>query len=217
MARRGNYIVIEGSDGTGKTTQMNMLQDYLMKQGKIVHITSEPADPRDEDEPLPIARELRRVIKNGDIHRAPETNLLLFTAARIEKWRHEIQPKLDQGSYVISSRNYWSTLAYQGYGEGLDPELIVRQTSMYLDERYMRPDAAVILHLDDEQTRLARVNARGLHETKDTFETKDSVFQRSVAEGYIKTAKQYDIPLVAADSTPKEVFAVIWRELLAQL
>ena len=78
MARRGNYIVIEGSDGTGKTTQMNMLQDYLMKQGKIVHITSEPADPHDEDEPLPIARELRRVIKNGDIHRAPETNLLLL-------------------------------------------------------------------------------------------------------------------------------------------
>lgn len=213
MANLGKYIVIEGSDGTGKTTQMNMLRDYLQAQGKTVHITSEPADPNDEDEPLPIARELRKLIKNGEIDRTPESNLLLFTAARVEKWRYEIQPKLDEGTYVVSSRNYWSTLAYQGHGEGLDPGLIMQQTSLYLDERYIHPDAAVILHLEDENTRLARVQTRGLREVKDTFETKDATFQASVAEGYITTAQDYNVPLVSADGTQEDVFERILDKL----
>lgn len=215
---RGKYIVIEGSDGTGKTTQMNMLRDYLEQKGRVVHITSEPADPSDDAEPLPIARNLRKLIKNGDIERTPETNLLLFTAARIEKWRHEIEPALQQGRYVLSSRNYWSTLAYQGYGEGLDPDLIIQQTDIYLgNTAYMRPDAAVILRMSDEVTRKQRIATRGSHEPRDTFETKDDVFQKNVADGYVITAQDYSVPLVIADGSPEEVHAEIIDQLTNQL
>ncbi len=203
---RGRYIVIEGSDGTGKTTQMNMLRDYLEQKGETVHITSEPADPSDDAEPLVITRELRKLIKNGDIDRTPETNLLLFTAARIEKWRHEIEPALAYGDYVLSSRNYWSTLAYQGYGEGLSIDLIMRQTDMYLGgTNYMKPDHAVVLSIADESERQKRVQTRGLHETKDTFETKDQTFQDKVADGYLQIAHDLNIPVVDASGTPDEV------------
>lgn len=209
-----SYIVIEGSDGTGKTTQMNMLCDYLEQKGETVHITSEPADPSDDAEPLPIARELRKLIKNGDIERTPETNLLLFTAARAEKWRHEIEPALARGDYVLSSRNYWSTLAYQGYGEGLSIDLIMQQTELYLgDTSYMKPDAAVILSMTDEIERQKRVQKRGLHEAKDTFETKDQTFQTKVASGYLQVAHDSDVPVVDAAGTPEEVHERIIRQL----
>lgn len=205
---RGNYIVIEGGDGTGKTTQCLLLKELLETRGESVLMVSEPADPVDADEPLKIARELRKLIKNGNIERTPETNLLLFTAARVEKWRREIEPALAAGSHVISSRNYWSTLAYQGYGEGLSLELILSQTEMYLGTTgYLHPDISIILAMQDEQARQARVQNRGLHEVKDTFETKDQTFQDKVAQGYLSIARQRDIQVISADGTPEEVSA----------
>lgn len=211
---RGRYIVIEGSDGTGKTTQMNMLRDYLEQKGETVHITSEPADPSDDAEPLPIARELRKIIKNGDIERTSETNLLLFTAARVEKWHSEIAPALKIGSFVLSSRNYWSTLAYQGYGEGLSIDSIMRQTEAYLGSTgYMQPSAAVILAMTDDQERQRRVQQRDLHEAKDTFETKDQSFQDKVASGYLQIAQDLAIPIVDATDTPEKVHARILSKL----
>ncbi|MFZ1361220.1 MAG: dTMP kinase [Candidatus Saccharimonadales bacterium] len=215
---RGKYIVIEGSDGTGKTTQMSMLRDYLADKGLKVHITSEPADPSNNAEPLPVARELRKLIKNGDIERTPETNLLLFTAARVEKWRNEIEPALARGDYVLSSRNYWSTLAYQGYGEDLSIALIMQQTELYLGGTgYIQPDAAAILSMTDEAERQARLQNRGLRETKDTFETKDQVFQTKVAEGYLQVAHDLDIPIIDAAGTPAAVHALVSRSIEQQL
>lgn len=217
-ATLGKYIVIEGSDGTGKTTQMNMLREYLQSHNVPVHVTSEPADPSDDEEPLPIARELRKLIKNGDIHREPETNLLLFTAARVEKWRHEIKPALESGCYVLSSRNYWSTLAYQGHGEGLTTELILQQTALYLgDTGYLSPDAAVILTMSNEHERQTRVAQRGLHESRDTFETKDQQFQSQVAGGYLDVAATQSIPLVEASGTVQEVADRIMTSLRLQI
>ena len=218
MAADGQYIVIEGSDGTGKTTQMNMLRDYLVSLGKSVHITSEPADPHDDTEPLAIARELRKLIKNGEIARSPQTNILLFTAARYEKWTQEIQPALKQGSYVLSSRNYWSTLAYQGYGEGMDIDFIVRQTQLYLgDTGYMTPDIGIILTMQDEVARQRRVNARGLLEQKDTFESKNQAFQTGVANGYAKIAESYHLTQIAADASPEQVHEEIVAFVSTQL
>lgn len=211
----GTYIVIEGSDGTGKTTQLYLLRDYFLSIGRTVHITSEPADPHDEHEPLPIARELRKLIKNGDISRDAQTNLLLFTAARVEKWRSEIAPALERGEIVLSSRNYWSTLAYQGYGEGLSTALILQQTKLYFgnESRYLHPDAAVILAMSDETERQQRVQKRGLHKTKDTFETKDQTFQTNIARGYTSIAKDFNLPLVDAGGSPSDVHARIRRAI----
>ena len=81
MAARGKYIVVEGSDGTGKSTQVELLRAFLTKQGIESIEFHEP-----EDTTLPITSELRSLIKNGTVTRRAETNLLLFTAARHEIW-----------------------------------------------------------------------------------------------------------------------------------
>jgi len=215
---RGKYIVIEGSDGTGKTTQLSEVEKWLAAEGHEVVVVSEPADPVDEAEPLEIAKHLRRLVKDGTVERLPETNLHLFAAARIEKWFGEIEPALKQGKYVLSSRNYWSTLAYQGYGEGLSIDYITTMTRLDLgDTGYMQPDAAVILSLTDEGERAARVAKRGLHEKHDTFETKPNDFQYRVAEGYLTIAHDYSIPVVDAGGTVGEVAERVTKELGRQL
>ena len=102
------YIVIEGQDGTGKSTQVRLLKEYFEKQGKEVVVMDEP------DGDLPQAHDLHDLIliKGKEYNLEPMTNVLLFTAARSELWRKQIEPTLKNGGIVISARNWWSTLAY---------------------------------------------------------------------------------------------------------
>lgn len=202
----GKYIVIEGSDGTGKSTQLTLLREYLESQGHSVITVSEPAHEIDSEESLEIAKLLRKLVKDGTVERRPETNLHLFAAARVEKWYGEIEPALAAGTYVLSSRNYWSTLAYQGYGEGLSLDYLTAMTSLDLGKTgYMSPDASIILALHDDAERTARVQKRGLHEQHDTFETKPQDFQQRVANGYTAIAKTHNIPIVDASGTVDDV------------
>ena len=103
---RGKYIVIEGHDGTGKSTQAERIRDRLQKEGIDSVEFHEPAG-------VPIADAIRTVIKDGSLERDGETNLLLFTAARHEIWKHA-EKELALGKWVVSARNYYSSLAYQG-------------------------------------------------------------------------------------------------------
>ena len=197
----GKYIVIEGHDGTGKSTQVGLLREKLATRDIESIEFHEP-------EGTPIASALRAIIKNGDLARDPETNLLLFTAARHEIWQ-AAQQKLNEGAWVIAARNYFSTLAYQGYGEGLSLELITETTRKFTSETYMRPDVAVILSLDDENERAKRIQNRGELEIPDTFESKNDSFQQAVKDGYLKIAKEYGLPVISATQTPDEVTAQI--------
>ena len=150
MSRPGRYIVIEGNDGTGKSTQVAMLADYFRARGHVVCVVEEPGSD-DPEKSTPVANELRRIVKNGNLVRSSEINVALFSAARRELWREKIQPALQRGEIVLSARNYISTLAYQGYGDGLDTEEIIRMTKLFTDERYLQPDAMVVLTLSDAQ------------------------------------------------------------------
>ena len=84
----GRYIVIEGSDGTGKSTQAELLVNNLNIHGINASQIEEPGA-------TPIGAELRKIIKNGQLDRSPSTNLLLFTADRLETWNNIIKPSLD--------------------------------------------------------------------------------------------------------------------------
>lgn len=194
---RGKYIVIEGSDGTGKSTQVALLRKKLALQGIDSIEFHEPGG-------LPIADNIREVILDGSLERRPETNLLLFTAARCELW-HDAYQRLQRGVWVVAARNYFSTLAYQGYGEGLDLKLITDTTRRFTNDLYMHPDVAVILRLEDEAEREARIDKRGTLSTPDTFESKTSKFQQDVQEGYIKIAKEYNLPLINAAQSPEVI------------
>lgn len=198
------YIVIEGQDGTGKSTQVRLLQEYYENQSKKVVIMDEP------DGDLPQAHDLHDMILARDYDLEPLTNVLLFTAARLELWKKIAEPALRDGGIVISARNYWSTLAYQGYGEGVSRSKIIRITKQILPERYCHPDYGFILTVSDA-IRLARQDNRG--KSKETFEKKPDDFQSRVNAAYPKIAKEFNLPIIDASGTIEEIFAQIQSSL----
>lgn len=200
------YIVIEGQDGTGKSTQARLLKEYFEKQCKEVIVMDEP------DGDLPQAHDIHDLIliKGKEYQLEPVTNLLLFTAARVELWRKSAEPVLRRGGVVISARNWWSTLAYQGYGEGVSRSKIIRLTKDILPEKYYHPDKGCILVVPDT-VRLARQDGRG--KAKETFEAKADDFQQKVNHAYPKIAHEFDIPVIDASGTIEEVFAEIKKTL----
>jgi dTMP kinase len=203
---RGKYIVIEGNDGTGKSTQADLLAKWLEEEkGLTTFVMHEPAG-------LPIADAIRTVIKNGDLERDSQTNVLLFTAARHELWNHA-KKELDNGTWVISARNYISTEVYQGIGEGFDIDTIHSITRQFTDEQYMNPDHTFVLSLSDEE-RTKRISARGELKNKDTFESRDSSFQNSLNNGYAYIAKKYGFPVLDAARMIEDIQTEIRSQVL---
>ena len=192
---QGNYIVIEGIDGTGKSTQVELLAKHYRAQGHSVTVVEEPSSD-DPAQTTPIAHYLRTIIKNGNLRRDPEINLALLSAARHELWEHIIQPALERGEIVLASHNYFSTLAYQGYGEGLSQEHIRQVTALFTSQRYLVPDYLIILMLNNEQERMHRIQQRGALTTPDTFESQGADFQQHVYAGYGALARDYQVPII---------------------
>ena len=193
------YIVIEGQDGTGKSTQVELFAEYFRKKDTPVLTLHEP------DGELPQAHDLHDLIlvKGKDYALEPLTNVTLFTAARLELWHKLAEPILKKNGVVISARNWWSTLAYQGYGEGVSRSKIIRLTHELLPKTYVTPDKSVILTLTDEERKKRETN-RG--KALETFEVKDSVFQTKVNNAYLTIAKNLNIPIEDASGTIEEVF-----------
>jgi dTMP kinase len=199
MDKQGRYIVIEGHDGTGKSTQVELIRDWLKTEHEIDSIEfHEPAGS-------PIADEIRTILKNGSLERDGTTNMLLFTAARHDIWETRAKTALKVGKWVVAARSYLSTLAYQGYGEGLDLNLIKQISEISLDQNYLNPDYEFILDLDNENERFDRINQRGELENKDTFESKSDDFQERVRQGYLQIAADRNIPVISANQTPEEI------------
>ncbi len=229
MSERGKYIVIEGHDGTGKSTQVERLGERLSESyGIESFIPHEPAG-------TPIADAIRTVIKNGDLERDANTNLLLFTAARHEIWNHA-QRELALGKWVLSARNYLSTVAYQVWGEGGDAPagLLAMRTSsvtdftrQFTDDEYMKPAATMVLQLVDPAIRGYRISQRATLERPDTFESRDDDFQKRVAMGYDYIAEMTDATRInvmeddsqrSVEDIHQEIMELLWvRDLLPRL
>lgn len=206
MIEPGKYVVIEGSDGTGKSTQVELLADWLAKEKGIdSFIAHEPAG-------TPMADAIRDIIKNGNLERDPVSDLLLFTAARREIWR-EARQALKLGNWVLSARNYLSTEAYQGYGDGVDLDLIRSTTREFVGQDYLTPDHTFILSINSEEERAARIDSRGELDNPDTFEMRDASFQSRVNQAYIKIARSYGISAIDAARSVDEIHEIIKRQL----
>lgn len=210
MTAGGKYIVIEGHDGTGKSTQVTAIRAKLKEEG---------IDSVEFHEPdgTPMADEIRTLIKNGTLERDGMTNLLLFSASRHDIWTKKALPALAEGKWVVASRNYFSTLAYQGYGEGADLQKILDITSIATDDQYMKPDISVILNLDDETERKKRIGDRGELANPDTFESKGDDFQTRVKDAYVTIANERSIPIVSASQPIHAVTDDIWAIIQSSL
>jgi len=215
MSERGKYIVIEGGDGTGKSTQVRETQNKLARLG-IDSIQIHEPDGFEGNGPLQLpavaaATELRKIIKNETITRDPWSNVLLFTAARRLNWLQAMKPALDGGIWVLAARSWISTVAYQGYGEGIDPEIIRQRTIQDVCQEYTEPDLELILTMDDEVSRQHRIDSRGELSNPDTFESKSASFQKAMQDGYTSFARQYNVSTIDASQSLDQVTEEIWN------
>lgn len=198
------YIVIEGQDGTGKSTQAKLLAEHFEKQGREAIVMEEP------DGDLPQAHDLHDLILSRGYNLEPITNVLLFTAARVELWQKIAKPALNAGKIVISSRNFWSTLAYQGYGEGIPRTQIIELIKNILPEKYFTPDFGFILTVSDAE-RLKRQEHRG--KKAETFEAKPNEFQQRVNNAYLEIARDFNLEVIDAAASIDGVLAKIIRKI----
>lgn len=188
---RGRYVVLEGGEGVGKSTQAAALRLRLGRCGVDAVVIREPGGD-------PFA-EAGRALLLGDLAREPQTEVLLFNALRAQVLIAQVAPALTAGRWVISDRNRLSTIAYQGYGHGLDLDWTRSVCAIASD--LVPPDLEVVLHVD-EATSDQRRGDRGV---SDRFERLDAAFHRRVVEGYLAEATTASLPVVDATASVDEV------------
>lgn len=175
---RGVFISFEGIEGSGKSTQARLLYDYLKKRNTDVILTEEPGGTQ-------IGMKIRTVLLSVE-HREMSslTELLLYNASRTQHIAEVIMPALNRGATVITDRFTDSTFAYQGYGRGLDLQMI--DSLDLIATGRLRPDITLLLDLD-VTTGLGR--NRGANKS-DRFEREDISFHEKVRNGYRMLAAQ---------------------------
>lgn len=190
------FIVLEGLDGAGTTTQTARLEEWLRALGLTVVVTREPSDG-------PIGRLIREMLRNrhGDVD--PSAIALLFAADRVDHLAREIHPNLSAGNIVISDRYLMSSLAYQGRDGNL-PWVEI------LNQRADTPDLTILLDVDLEVC-LSRLASRGseaeLYERRETLEAVCAAYRRLVDEEKISGA----LAVVDGSVEVEQVFEAIKR------
>ena len=173
------FITFEGIEGSGKTTQIRLLMDWLRQTTDRVLLTREPGGTR-------IGEQIRTVLLNPDnTEMTPEAEILLFSAARAQIVREVIRPRLAEGWIVICDRFADSTLAYQGYGHGLPLDDLLAITEFATGGLW--PDLTVYLDLDVESG-LRRKAATP--EEWNRMEAQAIDFHKRVRAGYLELARQ---------------------------
>lgn len=175
MKREGFFIVFEGTDGSGKTTQVDLLANFLAAKDFRVLTTREPGG-------TDLGESLRDILLNFSGQIDPLAEMLVFAAARAQHVREKILPALQGGMVVISDRFTDSMYAYQGYGKGVSEgflEQIDRNTCQGLI-----PDLTILLDIDPSGA-MSRINR-----TVDRIEKEGQNFLQIVREGYLSRAKK---------------------------
>jgi dTMP kinase len=198
---KGMFITFEGIEGSGKSTQIVLLANYLTAHKRSVTLTREPGGTA-------ISDQVRRILLDpANVMLAPKAELLLYAAARAQHLEELIRLELAAGRIVLCDRFSDATLAYQGYGRGLDLELI-RELDRIVTNG-MRPDLTVLLDIDAAaglSRARGRNSSRGL-EAEARFENEDIAFHERVRQGYLAQAKQEPgrFRLIDGSETPEEI------------
>ncbi len=183
---KGLFITFEGGDGCGKTTQINLLDEYLRNKGYKTLLTREPGSKG-------LGVKLREILLNYDGEVSPVCESFLFLADRAQHVDCIIKPALEEGVIVLCDRHTDSTVAYQGYGRGLDLEQIHKLNKIATSG--LRPDLTIVLDVDVE-TSQKRVGSE-----KDRMESAGVEFFERVRQGFLEIAKQEPERVKVVDST----------------
>lgn len=179
--RKGKFIVFEGGEGCGKTTQSKLLEEYLKYEGYKVLRTREPGGDS-------FSEKIRDLVKNpiykGQIEDL--TELLLYESARVQFVSRIIKPKLEEKYIVISDRYYDSTVAYQGYGNGMNLNAIKRLNDMA--SQGIKPDLTLIIDISAELGLKKMKNVE--YNQADRMELKGLEYHKKVNKGYREIAKK---------------------------
>ena len=171
------FITLEGPDGSGKTSQIQPLAEFLRQKGYKVLTTCEPGGTSISDQ----IRDVLKNLENKSMH--PRTEILLFCAARAQLVEQVIRPHLAQGEIILSDRYADSTLAYQGYGHGYDLDFLKRLLDFATGGLW--PDLTLYMDISAEEGLNRRRSSGGQWDRLDDYEL---AFHCRVREGYLKMA-----------------------------
>ena len=182
----GKFIVLDGPDGCGKTTQVKLLEDWLGKQGVKTLALRDPGGTA-------IGEKIRQILLNPEhIAMSVQTELLLYMAARAQLWEEKISPALEEGKCVVLDRWISSTCAYQGYAGGIGIEKVIKVAESCLERVW--PNLTVILDAD------VQTAAKRLDRDLDRMEQKGQEYHKKVQQGFLQLAKHYS-NIVIVDGT----------------
>jgi dTMP kinase len=204
---KGLFITFEGTEGSGKSTQISSLAERLRGMGRTVRTVREPGG-------TPIGEEIRHTLKHSLANQAmtPEAELLLMNASRAQLVREVIRPALAAGQIVLCDRFYDSTTAYQGYGRQLSLKVVEAINEVAVGDT--RPNLTLFLMVPPEvsrQRRLARQSTMAF--MRDRMEEAGASFFARVAKGYqaIAAAEPERVRTIDATGTVQETQTAIWR------
>lgn len=191
--KKGLFITFEGTDGCGKTTQMKLLAEYLQKMGHDIVLTREPGAKG-------LGEKVRDILLNYDGVVSDRCESFLFLADRAQNIDIIVNPAVNDGKIVLCDRHIDSTVAYQGYGRGLDINRINMLNDIATDKR--KPDLTLVFDIDVE-TSMKRVGNE-----KDRMESAGKDFHNRVRNGYLILAKLEPdrIKVVNAVQSVEDVF-----------
>jgi dTMP kinase len=208
---RGVFITFEGSEGCGKSTQVQRLATRLEQAGVAVLVTREPGGTA-------IGEKIRDLLQFApeSFAMTPETEVLLFEASRSQLVRETIQPALEKGTVVISDRFFDSTTVYQGVARKLSPEIVEALNAFAVGAA--RPDLTFVLDVDVDTARARMLRRVRPVAVLDRMEQEPVEFYERVWAGYRELAQREPerIRLLDGSRSADAIEAEIWREVAAR-
>ena len=205
---KGLFITFEGIDGCGKTTQIKKLEQKLEKANKYYQLLREPGGTI-------VGEKIRRILlDNGETSLQPKSELLLYSASRHQLYYEKISSILEAGGIVICDRFFDSTIAYQGYGRGLNIDFVDNLNKFVTDG--LTPDITFLLDISIEESS-NRLNTNS-GDTKDRIENEDKKFYQKVRKGFLELARSKD-RFIKIDGTKSEqtIANLIWNNIKKEI
>ena len=200
----GQFITFEGGEGSGKSSQINILKSKLIDKGIDVVCTREPGG-------TPSAEILRELVTTGEVNKwEPMTEALLMFASRYEHTKNLIIPSLENGKWVLCDRFYHSTYAYQGLGHGLGLKAMEALKKISIGE--IEPDLVFFLDIDPMEG-IKRTMDR--HTNEDRFEKMDISFHTKLRDAFLGFSKTYseNSVVINADQEINKISDIIFEEI----